>query len=53
MNVNAQHVGKFLVDVLDMLLNSQKIPLQVAQAGKTQLNFLVKVSGIKDEDAFP
>lgn len=53
MHFHAQHVGKFSVNLLNVFLNSQQIPLQVAQAGESQLNFLVKVPGIKDEDAFP
>ena len=53
MNVESQHVGKLHINLLDVFFNAQKIPLQVAQAGESQLNFLVKVPGIKDEDAFP
>lgn len=53
MNFHAKHVGKFPVDVLNVFLNSQQIPLQVAQAGKTQLDFLVKALRVEDEDAFP
>ena len=53
MNVETQHVGKLSVDVLNMLLNTQQIPLQVAQAGKTQLDFPFEVSSVKDKNAFP
>lgn len=53
MHFHAQHVGKFSVNLLNVFLNSQQIPLQVAQAGESQLNFLVSVPGIEDEDAFP
>lgn len=53
MNINAQHVGKFPVSSLNVFFNAQNIPLQVAQAGESQLNFLVTISGVKDENAFP
>lgn len=53
MHFHTQHVGKFSVNLLNLFLNPQQKPLQVAQAGESQLDILVKVSRVEDEDAFP